>query len=140
MKRLVIFICLITIFLTTGLFAIEIGDYSDPALPIKSEEGKIIIITLQSNKTTGYEWQLAEPLDTKVVDFMNSEYIATGPQIIGSNGTEIWSFRAMGEGSSKIKFKYVRPWEKDIEPAQKMSFDIVVTTPKTEEADTEAVY
>ena len=133
MARLAISICLVMVFLAAGVFAIEIGDYSDPAIPIKSESGKIIIITLQSNRTTGYEWQIAEPLDTKIIGFMRSEYIPSEPQAIGSGGTEVWSFRAMGEGNAKIKFKYVRPWEKDTAPVKKMSFDIVVVEPKIEE-------
>lgn len=139
-RAALIVICLIAVFFATWLFAIEIGEYSDSAAPIESETGRIIIITLRSNRTTGYEWQLAEPLNTKVVDFMSSEYMTNPPQMTGSPGTEAWLFRAMGEGKTKIDFKYVRLWEKDVEPGQKISFDIVVTAPKTEEADAEAAY
>mgnify|MGYP001239061231 CR=1 FL=1 len=63
---------------------------------------------------------------------MSSEYVAKDPQLTGSPGTEIWAFRAIGEGTARISFKYVRLWEKEAEPAGKMAFDIVVTRPKTE--------
>lgn len=115
--------------------AIEIGEYTDPEKLIKSETGKIIIIMLRSNRTTGYEWQLANPLNTGVVDLIRSEYVAQPTAVVGSGGTEIWSFRAIGEGDTKIDFKYVRPWEKDNEPAQKISFNVKIITPAIIDTD-----
>lgn len=125
--------CLVVAFIAGSVFAIEIGEYNDPAKQIKSEAGKIIIITLQSNKTTGYEWQLSGPLAVKVVDFMKSEYIVNKSRLMGSGGTEIWSFRAIGAGAAKISFIYIRPWERDVEPANRVSFDIVVEDPAMED-------
>jgi inhibitor of cysteine peptidase len=127
-------IVLMTIITVASLCAIEIGEYTDPSKVVKSAPGMVIIITLQSNKTTGYEWQLAAPLDTKVIDFMKTEYIANEPQVMGSGGTEVWSFRAIGAGSAKIELKYVRPWEKDADPAKRIAFDVDVIEPASEDA------
>ena len=119
-------ISLMMISMTTALFAIEIGEYSDPAKPIRSKAGKIVIITLKSNKTTGYEWQLSGPPDTKVVNFMKSEYVVDEPRLIGSGGTEIWSFMAVGQGEARVNLVYVRPWEKGVEPVDRVSFAIFI--------------
>ncbi len=120
---------------SAGLGAVEIGEFTDPAKPINIEAGKIIIITLASNKTTGYAWELAKDLDTNVVDFMKTEYIPHETVLVGSGGVEVWSFRAMGQGQTNIEFKYVRPWEKLVEPAKVISFKVNVTEPVSEEEE-----
>lgn len=127
-----LFVSAILLMFSAGLGAVEIGEYSNPAKPIRTEPGKIIIITLESNKTTGYAWQLAKALDTNIVDFMSSEYFTHNTDLIGSGGTEVWSFRAMGQGRTKIGFEYVRPWEKDVAPAKFMVFEIDSIEPASE--------
>jgi predicted secreted protein len=45
---------------------------------------------------------------------------------VGAGGKEVWTFKAAGEGSPTIHFKYVRPWEKDVPPADKKDFVIMI--------------
>ena len=42
-------------------------EYSDPATPITVKAGEDFAIAVDSNRTTGYQWQLAEPLSVQVL-------------------------------------------------------------------------
>ena len=100
--------------------------YSDPAKTIETEPCKDFTITLESNKTTGFGWDIAESFDEKVVKFVSCEYVAADTALVGSGGKEMWTFRAVCPGKAAISFKYFRPWEKDVPPAKKMAFTVVV--------------
>lgn len=81
--------------------------------------GKDFNIALDSNATTGYQWQLARPLNTKIVRYVKNLYRSNASQnskMVGVGGKEYWTFRALKKGQTEIVFKYVRPWEKGIKP------------------------
>jgi inhibitor of cysteine peptidase len=84
--------------------------------PVFSEENKIKVnvgdnfkIELKSNPTTGYQWQLAEPLNN--IELVSSRYIPPNTNLVGAGGKEIWIFKAIKVGKTHISFKYLRPWE-----------------------------
>ncbi len=77
-----------------------------------AEEGREFSIFLDSNRTTGYEWRLARPLDERMVHFVRSEYAPPKGGLAGAGGREEWIFLAKGSGKTEILLEYVRPWEK----------------------------
>ncbi len=81
-------------------------------------------VTLPSNPTTGYHWELAAPLAEGIVKLMDSTYQAPATGLLGAGGEEIWTFKAVGRGETVIELKYVRPWEKDVAPADRASFRV----------------
>ena len=83
-------------------------------------------VTLPSNPTTGYHWELAAPLAEGIVKLVNSTYQAPATGLLGAGGEEIWTFKAVGRGETVIELKYVRPWEKDVAPADRASFRVTV--------------
>ena len=94
---------------------------------IKTKVGEEFTITLESNRTTGYGWELAEPLDGSIVKLINSDY--KQPQdvrLIGKGGKEVWTFKAVGQGKTKVSMKYVRSWEKDTPPAMTQEYIVIV--------------
>jgi inhibitor of cysteine peptidase len=113
----------------TSSVSAEEATYSDPAKTIDVELCKDFTITLESNKTTGFGWDIATPIDEKIIKFIGCEYIAAQTGLIGSGGMEIWSFRAVCPGKTNISFKYIRPWEKDVPPAKNLTFNVVVKEP-----------
>jgi inhibitor of cysteine peptidase len=100
--------------------------FSDPAKPVEAAPCADFTITLESNKTTGFGWDIAEPFDEKVAEFVSCEYVAADTALVGAPGREIWAFRAVCPGKTVISFKYFRPWEKDVPPARKMEFTVIV--------------
>lgn len=99
---------------------------SDPAKAIEVPACGEFSITLESNKTTGFGWDISKPLDEKTVVFLSSEYVASGSALAGAPGREIWTFRACSPGKTSISFKYVRPWEKDVPADKNVDFTVVV--------------
>jgi inhibitor of cysteine peptidase len=93
---------------------------------IEVNVGKSFTITLDSNPTTGYKWQLAKQMDTGLVGFIDSQYIAPNTNLVGAPGKEEWHFKAVREGKAIITFHYVRPWEKDELPSQTESFIVII--------------
>ena len=93
---------------------------------INARAGENFIITLESNPTTGYSWQLAKPLDEKIVQLVGSEYTPSRTDLVGAGGTEEWTFLAVKKGTTRVSLKYVRPWEEDKTAANEIVFLIRV--------------
>ncbi|MDD5422463.1 MAG: protease inhibitor I42 family protein [Candidatus Omnitrophica bacterium] len=128
MLKGIVFVVLV--FMITAIGGVQAADnqgvFPDPSLVIEAKAGKDVVITLESNRTTGFEWQLSEPLDKNIIEFKSSEYIASDGKLVGAGGKEVWTFRAIGAGKTFIVMKYARPWEKDVAPAMKEIFTISV--------------
>lgn len=75
-------------------------------------------IELPSNPTTGYDWQI-EKIDKKHCYVLTSGFIpASNKNLVGAGGLKWWEIKAVKKGITKIKIRYVRPWEKDKKPAE----------------------
>lgn len=89
----------------------------------------LLVVTLDSNKTTGYSWNLSAISDTSVIAKAgDTEYInptPTDPPLMGQGGQEVWTFEALAAGTATISMKYIRTWETEAEPAE--TFEITVT-------------
>lgn len=83
---------------------------SDPNVPIVVTQGDQFVIALASNRSTGYQWQLAEPLNNDIVNLATSQYVALA-NLPGAGGKECWTFSAVGAGQTTISMKYVRPFD-----------------------------
>lgn len=99
--------------------------YSDPSVPVAVGSGKIFTLTLRSNPTTGYVWQLTEPLNKGVVQLVSHEYRGDKTGLAGAGGREIWTFKAVAPGEAAIDLKYVRPWETKAAPAKAALFKVI---------------
>lgn len=87
-----------------------------------------LVLTLDSNATTGYKWNLVGEPNAQVVKFISSNYNApqTNPGVVGAGGTETWKFQAVGVGKTTFKLGYFRPFDpKDV--AKEFSLTINVT-------------
>jgi inhibitor of cysteine peptidase len=111
---------------TPGPDAGKPAEFSDPARPITAAPGGKFVITLESNRTTGFCWQVAKPLDEKVVKLSGSEYVPSQSDLDGAPGKELWTFTAVEPGQTAISLKYIRPWEKNKPPAKEVNFTVIV--------------
>jgi len=103
------------------------GQKPTPPDQINTLIGKTIIITLEANHTTGYHWELAAPLNEKIIKLEKSVYNRPKKRIfVGAGGSEEWFFNALKAGQAKISFKSVRPWEKDIPPVRTRNFMVSI--------------
>jgi inhibitor of cysteine peptidase len=104
----------------------QMEEYLSPGETVALNSGCRFAVRLRSNPTTGYGWQLAKPLDEKIVVLVTNDYIHPGTRLVGAGGNEVWVFKAVGRGQAEIALKYVRPWEKDRPPAETNVFKVVV--------------
>lgn len=83
-------------------------------------------ITLSSNPTTGYEWQIASISHPNVVGFVSSEYIPPRSELLGAGGKQLLTFNALQEGNAIVKLQYVRPWETGVPPVSIYVAEVMV--------------
>ncbi|MCX6062799.1 MAG: protease inhibitor I42 family protein [Caldiserica bacterium] len=88
--------------------------------------GKTFTIALDANMTTGYNWSQTIK-DTSVIAYVDNAYVAaaTDPQIVGGGGTDTFTFKAVGKGTTTITLYYARPWE-SVPPAQTRTITVTV--------------
>ena len=75
--------------------------------------GEIFQISLDSNPTTGYRWEIVNVLKKLTIpsDEPNGDFIRGPRKIVGSRGKQIFTFEAIAPGKEEIKFAYKRSWE-----------------------------
>jgi len=107
------------------VFAIVASLFFRSPKPITINKGDEFILVLDSNKTTGFGWQLAKPLNRNMLNLVQADYMPNKTDLVGAGGKEEWTFRAVNSGKATISFKYVRPWEK-VKPAKEKTFTIII--------------
>ena len=89
---------------------------------VKLAPGDTIIITLKSNPTTGYSWNVVD-IDFSILKPGKTEF---RPQsnLLGAPGQEVLYFTALENGETKLVLGYLRPWEKGEKPLD--TFSVIV--------------
>jgi inhibitor of cysteine peptidase len=99
---------------------------TSPSKPVELATGQPLNLTLATNPSTGYQWQLAAPLDQAVLRFTSSVHIRSKVGLPGASGQEILGFTAARRGKTVISLKYVRPWERKAPPGRTMTVQVIV--------------
>ena len=91
-------------------------DESQHGQTIEVSAGWLVTITLESNATTGFKWELSEPIDEGMLALIKSEYVLNNETnqdkpVVGAGGTEVWTFETLTPGDATISMAYNRPWE-----------------------------
>lgn len=84
-----------------------------------------VLIVLDSNATTGYEWAV-DQVDGAVVQFVESTYVAPDNGAVGQGGQQELLFKAIGPGTTTLHLKYWRPWEGDASVADRFEMTLRV--------------
>lgn len=79
--------------------------------------GEVLQFTAPENPSTGYVWQLVQPLKLFKTEetFLQPE---TDKPVVGMGGEKSFSFRAEKPGQELIELVHVRPWESNKEPSE----------------------
>lgn len=108
----------------------DIGSQKSITKTLEAGVGEEFTLVLESNRTTGYSWQLTKPFDEGIVRLISSEYKAPETRLIGAGNKEVWTFKAVGGGKTRIHMEYVRPWEKDTAPVRTTIIEVTVKPAK----------
>jgi len=104
-------------------------DADDDDSQVELEQGQILVVTLESNPTTGYRWEQAENQDSYLEQMGEAEFkpSETGEQpLVGAGGWEIFRFKAISAGQMTLQLIYHRPWEEGAEPVNTFSLNVVI--------------
>lgn len=99
--------------------------YGENTLRIATAVGQDVVIKLASNPTTGYDWQIGGSPDPRIAALIESDYELPRSPAPGAGGQRRWTFRAVGPGTTTIRFDYARPWERT-PPEKSTTFTITV--------------
>jgi len=91
--------------------------------------GQTKVITLESNPTTGYSWQIDKSYNGKIIKILSHSYKPTEntKNLVGAGGIESWALKGKSAGTSEVVFEYVRPWENGIQPVKTYRATVVVS-------------
>ncbi|HLO31615.1 MAG TPA: protease inhibitor I42 family protein [Anaerolineales bacterium] len=101
---------------------------TDPSKTIEASAGRGFKIIIESNPTTGYHWEMMQDsTDENVVKFMSKEYKSTSePGTVGGGGVDIWTFKAVNPGETKIVLGYYPPSNTPTDPERTETFRLSV--------------
>lgn len=88
------------------------------------EKGQFVVIALEANPTTGYTWEVEEPVDELVLRQVGDIEFEPQSELVGAGGVQTIRFEVIGEGQATIELVYRRPWETDVEPLETFSVQI----------------
>ena len=87
-------------------------------LSAKLPKGKSVSFFLGENTTTGYSW--AAEFDEKACA-VKTEHQSGAAGRLGAGGRCAVEITSLADAPTRVNFAYRRPWEKDKEPAQKLT-------------------
>ncbi|MFC1932977.1 protease inhibitor I42 family protein [Chloroflexota bacterium] len=115
MKRLLALVMssILAVCLITGCGG-GVKTYLDAEKTISTSIEKEFIIALDSNPTTGYDWE--ESHDPYKLILVEEKYTPDekAEGLVGTGGTQYFRFTSQKTGKTEITFRYKRPWETEI--------------------------
>ena len=90
--------------LSAGNSTVEKTGASGSLGTIELYAGQDAVIKMKADKEAGYVWEIAEPWDEKVLEFIGKESLSAAEK--GALGTEVWTFKALKVGQVELSFRY----------------------------------
>ncbi|MCY1285488.1 Chagasin family peptidase inhibitor I42 [compost metagenome] len=102
-------------------------DAQKPCKPIALHVGQTLTLTLPSNPTTGFRWQVQDAAPS-VLRSLGPEVYSTPEDagMVGGAGQSSWRFLANLAGEGRLLLTYQRPWETDVAPEKRVECQVSV--------------
>ena len=122
-------IFLVVLLLSGGCAVAEVKlDSSNDGGQKELARGQTLVVTLDSNRTTGYGWAVAD-VDAAVLRQVGDSVFQSSnsnPNVVGAGGTETFRFEAASAGTTTLKLVYRRSWETGVAPIKTFTVQLVV--------------
>lgn len=95
--------------------------------PLTLDQGQLLILSLPSNPTTGFRWEIRDGAE-KVLRSLGPE-VYSNPEdagLVGAGGVSTWRFTARDAGEGRLLLTYQQPWEPNVPPAQTFECELRV--------------
>lgn len=101
---------------------------SDAGRTLRVNAGEEVVVTLPSNRSTGFRWWMAPEATEPLVALSATPAYKrdTAGDRVGAQGEETWRLFAFRPGTQQVLFEYRRSWERDVPPAETFSFMLEV--------------
>jgi inhibitor of cysteine peptidase len=97
----------------------------DAGKTIQLSTGDKLEVYLEGNPSTGYIWEVLSGQEL-LQQSSDMEFTAASQQLVGSSGEMRFEFEAIAAGEAALQMVYLRPFERDIDPLQSYSVNIIV--------------
>ena len=98
---------------------------SDNGKTINLKAGSQIVITLDGNPSTGYNWE-AKDLDTNLLKQVGDpSFKSSNSNLVGSGGSITLTFKSLKAGTTTLTLVYHRSWETNVAPLSTYTVTIV---------------
>ena len=102
-------------------------DIGDSGSQVEVKKDQFLTISLESNPTTGYRWEVMKINDTMLEQIGESEFKSSQSEdVVGAGGVEFLRFETVGVGTTYLQLGYRRLWEQDVTPLMLYSLSIVI--------------
>ena len=100
----------------------------DDGSQVELEQGQELVITLESNPSTGYRWEPVPSEDGVLAQVGEAEFSQNAKEkaLVGAGGVEALRFEAKQAGQTTLELVYHRPWEKETKPEKTFSVQVTV--------------
>ena len=101
---------------------------ADNGKPVSLSTGQTLVVTLPSNRTTGFSWSVTQNGAPQLAQQGEPEYAteAAGTGRVGAGGTDTFRFNAAQAGAGTLTLEYSRPFEQGQQPAQTFTVPVTV--------------
>jgi predicted secreted protein len=99
-------------------------EITDPKKTVAAAAGEEFTITIRTNPVSGYHWELAQELDAKLVQYVWKDFVPLQPDMPNSAGRDVWRFKALAPGETKIVLGYYVGMTED--SLEMLTFNVVV--------------
>ena len=96
----------------------------DPMETISTRVGQEFVIALDSNPTTGYNWEVIYEEDILSLEKEEYDPDKKEPGLVGVGGTQYYHFKALKTGETIIVVTYKRSWEEGYAEQKVFNVDI----------------
>jgi len=103
----------------------EVKTYNGSGQAVSIGVNEEFLIVLDSNPTTGYEWE--DSYDGSMLELIEKTYEpgeSAKQGAIGAGGVEYFRFKALKEGETEITMTYKRSWEEEF--AEKRVYEVSI--------------
>ena len=95
--------------------------------PMQLHSGQTLTVTLPSNPTTGFRWEVRDGA-ANVLQSLGPE-VYSNPEdagLVGAGGISTWRFMAREPGEGRLLLTYQQPWEPNVPPAETFECEVRV--------------
>ncbi len=79
---------------------------TDAAKTIEVTAGNDFTITVRTDLSSDYHWEIAEALDPKIVEYIWKDHVPDDPNNPSGLGKDVWRFKAVAPGQTTITLGY----------------------------------